>query len=1287
MIQTLKFINQYPKLIIICTLLISVFFYFYAQQKIFVNGQLNIDSTLEPFISRDSGIYEEFKKMRQIFGNEEALIIAVQPPPSKELNLAFFQKMDQLTRAIPEKMEHVERVLSLTNIPQHRGPCTGKSYFHQEATGSICVSILEQYAHEYACLNQSPSQRQNLPTPATDNELEDSLALDADFQGEEGGNSKSGIPGSFAENLEAEAQIGEKICTPDIYNQTRQQLLGKAEQQIQEAFQQIKQDTLIQKDLISTDFKTAALMVLFDAKAHPSNQKTQRALRQLLTEFQDHGFKIAYASQSRQEYEASKLVRRDLQRILPLSLLLIVLVLILFFTSIRGVIIPLMVVLLGILWTAGVFALMGERLNLVTMACPPTLICVGSAYVIYTLSQFYYEVRYTKDSRREIVNNTITHATIPLFVAALTTVGGFAALMVSPIPAIRELGLYSCIGVTFIFLLSLTLAPALLNLCRLPTPSCRAIQEGFLDNILHQLSVFIKEHSKAVVSGWLLIGFIAALGIFRVTVDTATTSFKAESEIVQDLNFIEDNLAGINNLRIVFKSPSLLSIETIKGINELKQWLLQAQKPNEIQNIEGLRIDKVYTPVEYLEIYYQGLEGITDAEVRHFFKTVNQHKVLNFYSEEQQLMQITLRLKLPGSTAFIQLRDLLDQKIPTFLPEVTTQYTGGGVLASESVTNIAKSQINSVILALCIIFTILSALFFSWKMGLIALYPSVVAVVVFFGMLGWLKIPIGITISVIASIALGIGVDDTIHFLTHYNENVKKTRHPKIASPMTLKQIGKAMIWTTVALTTGFGVFVISDMEAQILFGALVAFTLWICLMTDLTFLPSIMMETQLITVWDYVGLKFNDELLQKFDLFQNMSIREAKIATLMAYTVALEKGSVLFEENGYGNEMFVVLSGNICIFFDEKFHGEYSQLAQQGTGKTFGEMGLFRQSRRSASAKATEPTRLLVITQEILTRVQKRYPAIASKLFLNLSASLAASIKNTDDRMIGQIKELQQAGSEIDTNWNDDAPKQPPIFVNIFQNISLREREKFAKYCEIQSIPAGKTVFAIGDPGDYIMLVVSGKLVAYVDAAGEKVTMDNIRERDLIGELCLLKTHQRRHTTVTALENSEVLFLNAESLERMRLRSKRLAAKFSYNLVCMLSNRLEKSTSKAFKPRYANRFLLNTTTDIYFDTSRPHCAGIVINISLTGIELELGHFIETGEIIIVTIFFKKPTLDDFLNQNTFRLSCQVVWGRLYENEIGDPSWRFGLKFVMMTFEEQIALKNALEELFVIVTE
>ncbi|MBF0238196.1 MAG: MMPL family transporter [SAR324 cluster bacterium] len=959
--------------------------------------------------------------------------------------------MEQLTQRIPQEVPGVMSVVSLTNTPQLEGTCAGKSYLYYEEA-SLCVNILERYRMNQQCAGKPDSVQADSNGSATTDFLEASPVMIGDSFSEPPvttdfleaspvllGDAITESPittdfleaspvmigDSFSEPpvttdfLEASPVLLDESlssavdsavvaveqphveCVPGLFKNPddfKQEMDRRAKQ----AYEALKGNSLILKDLISSDFKTASMLVQFGNEIPPESKKVQIAMENLLAEYQAKGYRLAYAGQSRQQYQASKVLAGDIVRILPLSLLLMVGSLALSFRSARGVLIPLTVIALGMIWTFGIFSIVGENLNPVTMVLPPLLICVGSAYVIFTVNQFYQEIKAGHNTdRRSLLDHTVAHVTVPLFVTALTTVAGFAALIASPIPAIKSMGLYACIGVVIIIALSLTLVPALLSLMNIPVYKERDLKPGKLDKVLNFMAHFVGNYPKHLLAMWIGIGALGLVGVTWIEVNSEGGAFPADTPIMQDLKLIEDQLAGTNSLRLVFQNDAdphqLKTAAMMRKLDVLKHMLMEPDPESPILKIDGLRIDKVYTLTEYLKLRYPDFDELTDRGVERFIEQLRANKGPKFISDNNELLQLTVRLQTSGSTAFLQLRSHLEKVLPEMFPGFTIRYTGGGVLASESADNIARSQVSSMILALTIIFVILSAMFMSVKMGVLALYPNIVPILVFFGVLGWLSIPLGVTISVIAAIALGIGVDDTIHYLAHFNENVKKMRNEREASLFTLRQVGRPATYTTVSLCLGFGVFMMSEMETQVLFGALVCFTLLVCWMADMNFTPAITTKTKIITAWDYVGMQLDEAFLKTLDIFQGMSLKEIKLATLSAYTIDLEPGKLLFREKDSGYEAYVIIKGKIQLYREAEFHGTQKIVSEHVPGETLGVRGLFRKSKRTTSAVALENTQVLVLNDDILKKLMGRYPDVATRLFKNFATTLARPIQNAE--------------------------------------------------------------------------------------------------------------------------------------------------------------------------------------------------------------------------------------------------------------------------------------------------
>ncbi|HIB45332.1 MAG TPA: hypothetical protein EYO46_03750, partial [Candidatus Lambdaproteobacteria bacterium] len=435
-------VNQYPKSILLILLALSTFFFVQARDGLFDpnSGRLRINSTVEPFIERDSGAYQQFLDAREAFGSEEVVVIALHNTEKKPIGLDYLLTLSHLKTEIEATVPGISKVLSMLDIPQASGKCAGKSYFHQMGIGSVCVSVLEKYEHEISCLNSSDSEK--ISASDTGDNLEESL--DEGLEDSLDESQEDGLEGSLEENLEGslnenvddsgetdtETDTTEETsldCTLEKSSSSPNELHADAEAKIGKIVLSLKNHPLFQGDVLSKDSSTTALILTFKPESKPESDNTQKILQELQVKHQKNPeiadtLRIAYAGQPRQINKASRLIRQDMQHILPMSLLLIVVVLLIAFRSIKAVFVPLSVVLFGILWTAGIIGWIGNELNLVTVACAPIIVCVGSAYVIKFLNQYQTESLQIREAGKpgdppatipEVINATLISVTVP----------------------------------------------------------------------------------------------------------------------------------------------------------------------------------------------------------------------------------------------------------------------------------------------------------------------------------------------------------------------------------------------------------------------------------------------------------------------------------------------------------------------------------------------------------------------------------------------------------------------------------------------------------------------------------------------------------------------------------------------------------------------------------------------------------------------------------------------------------------------------------------------------------
>ncbi len=1005
-----NWIVQFPASVALVTLVLATVSGYVAKERLTDADGLRIDTTIKPFTKQGEGsAYEFFESLkdRGFYDNktveeleedlrkkdtgegdeevEEYLFLVLKRGENQAMDLNFFLNLERWTQQLKEEPEVGENSIeSLLTAEYFSGSCIGKPLTHQPAIGSVCESVLETYHNQVECVRNKEVHLQAYEQSQAEDEFSE-----VDFLEEE------------EESEEEEVFYEGFVCTPDILEKSEADLIQDTEEKISQIVSEIQNQTLLHKRVISEDFQTS-LLYFGLVKGADFDAFVETKLSRYLQEMREQGFEVGWTSRQRAKNAARDYINNDMKTIIPATVFLMLFSLYLSFRSVFGMLLPFIVVTIALVLTAGVVGLTGVSLNNVTSAIPALLICVGNDYAIHFINYYIRAARLEPEkSKKELVFGVLNHLLIPLSVTALTTVGGFSALMVSEIPAIKDLGLFASVGVVFAIFLTLTFLPAMLLIFPRPKPfeETRRNQKTVLDKALHILAESVRKYPSRVMGLWALIVIGFGVGMGFVRFDGDSNPINPDHPVMVDRQFYIDNFTGQQNLMVILSGKEsrdqLKTAETMNGIREFRDWVLDPNNEG-VKKIEGLRVDRVDSVLDFLDLNRNGLDNLLDKEVVTHFQTSRRYDWKPYLSANEEMLLVEVLYRGETISTRLEFSTLVAEKFPEFLPNLEFRYSGRNLLFGEAQDNLARGQLESITLALFFVFIILSALFMSVKIGFLSLIPNVIPVVIFFGTIGYFSIPIGFTVSLIAAIVLGVGVDDTIHYLTHHNENVKKLRDEKKAALATIHQVGRPMTYTTISLGLGFIIFVMSEMFHQKVFGVLTAYTFVICLLTDTHFLPAMMSKVKIFTAWDYAGLKLSEAMIKTISLFSNMTLNEAKQATLMAFTIDLKKGDILFKQKDNGDELYVILKGSIEYYLDPEFHSEKKILGRHTAGDTIGEMGLFGTSKRLATAQAVEDCQVLALKlHHLMTYVFQRNPKIATRLFVNLSHKLAKDISS----------------------------------------------------------------------------------------------------------------------------------------------------------------------------------------------------------------------------------------------------------------------------------------------------
>ena len=620
---------------------------------------------------------------------------------------------------------------------------------------------------------------------------------------------------------------------------------------------------LFKNNLVSADRQAGAIMLVLENEA--VHQSVIGKLNDIL--IKESGTLSLYqigmplVSQALVKYTI-----KDFQILPLLALALITLSLFILLRNPTRVGLPLMVVMVVLTWTLGLMALMQIHLSLLTMIVPVFLIAVGTAYCLHVISE-YASISQMAEDRKETVIATLDHTAFPCLLAVFTTLIGVGSLFVNRIRAIHEFALFACFGLLILLITLVLLLPAVLILL----PRSRKKMEGFagigklFDRLLDAIVQLNLKHQKAAFYTFGILSLFAVIGIFFIHVETNPVEyFKPDTPISRNFHDIHKKLTGSFPLNVVVASKQDYYFEDPQHIAEIKG--LQ-------QYLETLPdVDKSISFADYVMLVHYALNHydskyyVIPEQAYEMRMAINDYKGLlgedmfaGFMTPELNQANILLLTHMSSTKDFLRAREKILARAHQYLPaHLQVEVTGFGMAVSASSHLLTMGQIKSLTLSLGLIFAAMYIMFLSGKVGLIAILPNCFPILMNFGIMGWLGIPLSAPTSLIASIAIGLAVDDTIHYLYRYNREFKKDLDKDRALGDTLKNIGKPIIFTTLTISIGFFVLMFSHFKPTATFGFLMVITMLTALMGDLILLPALMLHVELVTAWDLLKLMPN---------------------------------------------------------------------------------------------------------------------------------------------------------------------------------------------------------------------------------------------------------------------------------------------------------------------------------------------------------------------------------------------------------------------------------------------
>jgi hypothetical protein len=363
---------------------------------------------------------------------------------------------------------------------------------------------------------------------------------------------------------------------------------------------------------------------------------------------------------------------------------------------------------------------------------------------------------------------------------------------------------------------------------------------------------------------------------------------------------------------------------------------------------------------------------------------------------------ILVRTRLSGSGSVEDTLKHIRAYIADHFPaELRVRPTGTLVLFTGTSSEIVAAQVRSLTLALAVIFVVMALMFLSVKVGWLAVLPNLLSIAFFFGLLGWCGVVLNLGTSLIATIALGLAVHSTIHYMARLNRELTSVGDQRQAVVRALRLVGQPITYTTVGLCLGFATLGLSNFVPVKQFGLLTGLTLLCALAANIAVLPALLATTKIITLWDLLTVRLGRDPGRTIPLLAGLRPAQARIVVLMGEIKQFEPSEHIVRRGEQGDSMFVIIEGTAEVWAGG---GEDRQrIVAHKRGDVFGEMGLIRHAERSADVVALDRVEVLAVDDRFLQRIQSRYPRIAAKVFLNLSRILSDRLQRMTDQYVAE--------------------------------------------------------------------------------------------------------------------------------------------------------------------------------------------------------------------------------------------------------------------------------------------
>lgn len=541
-------------------------------------------------------------------------------------------------------------------------------------------------------------------------------------------------------------------------------------------------------------------------------------------------------------YELIQIIKSDLVLFGSMIILVVIGLLWFLFRQVSWVLLPIVCCATSVVMTIGLLAALNFKVTVISANVFALQIILSLAMIIHLIVHYQELVtKHSEWSHKKLVLETIKQKIKPCFYAGLTTTIGFGSLIFSGVQPVISFGWMMVVAMLVSFIVSLVFFPALLY--AIFKKQEFVMKHTVVEKGMEATASFVKNQPKKIIIISVLLTIIGGLGCLKLTAENSFLNYFSEStDVRKELTFIDQEFGGSTSFDVLYDIPEnqikaglVLSASTVQTVTAIQNMLAKQQAIGVITSIADFtRIAQVVNG-----------KPLTEYELTALYKSLDtnlQQALFGAYFSEKD-KQVRISMRVQDSTKDLNRADLLKDihKELSSMGIAEKQYTLTGlfILYQDVLSRLVDSQVTTILIVYGAMAVTLMIIFSSFKVALIAIVPNLITTVVIMGVLGIFAIPLDLMTITIAAVAMGISMDDTIHYIHRYVAEIKLEQEASDSwVKLTNLSVGYALIYTTTVIVIGFGTLVFSNFVPSMLFGVLTSVAMIVALVTDITTLP-----------------------------------------------------------------------------------------------------------------------------------------------------------------------------------------------------------------------------------------------------------------------------------------------------------------------------------------------------------------------------------------------------------------------------------------------------------------